>query len=537
MNKIFSLTIAAILVLISSGLSHAQNITYERLLNAADEPENWLTYSGQYSSQRFSKLDQINVKNADKLEVKWVRQLDTLANVETTPIVVDGVMYVTLADNVVHALDAKTGLPFWSYYYALPDRLTLCCLKQNRGVAVLGDVLYMGTLDAHLVALDAKTGTELWNTEVADNLGGYSITAAPLIVKDMIIIGVAGGEYGIRGHINAYDAATGELRWRRYTVPGPGEKGNETWAGDSWKTGGAPGWMTGSFDPDLNLLYWGTGNPGPDWNGEVRLGDNLYSDSLLALDVDTGELKWHFQFTPHDVHDWDACQVPVLIDTKVNGKDRKLVVMGNRNAFYYVLDRVTGEYIHATNFAKQTWAERIDENGRPVVLPNTDPTPDGNVIYPAVQGAANWWSPSYSPETNLFYLMAFDGASNYYIGDADDHEEGELFVGSFPEMHKPNDEYVSAVRALDPVTGERKWEYVVHARSTSGILSTSGNLVFGGTVQGNFFALNATTGKHLWRTSMGGWIHAAPMTYSVEGEQYVTVAVGHAIVTVGLRED
>lgn len=529
-------TLALIFTLVAAPIALAQDVTYERILNASDEPENWLTYSGQYSSQRFSRLDQINSRNANKLELKWVRQLATLANVETTPIVVDGVMYVTLADNLVHALDAKTGLPYWTYQYALPDRLTLCCLKQNRGVAILGDVLYMGTLDAHLVALDAKTGKELWNVEVGNNLAGYSITAAPLIVKDMVIIGVAGGEFGISGYLDAYDASSGELRWRRHTIPRPGEPGHDTWAGDSWKTGGAPAWMTGSFDPELNLLYWGTGNPGPDWNGEVRLGDNLYSDCLLALDVDTGDLKWHYQFTPHDVHDWDACQVPVLIDTKYEGKDRKLVVMGNRNAFYYVLDRVTGEFLHAAPFAKQTWADRIDENGRPVRLPNTFPSEEGTVVFPHVQGAANWWSPSFSPETNLFYLMAFDGGSKYFIGDADDHSEGELYVGSFPEMLGPDKDFMSAVRALDPTTGKLKWQHEVIARSTSGILSTAGNLVFGGTVQGNFFALDASTGKHLWRLSTGGWIHAAPMTYSVDGEQFVTIAAGHAIFTVGLKD-
>lgn len=529
MNRTFTL-LAVVL-----GCTAAQGqVTYERLLRPWEEPQNWLTYSGDYSSQRFSKLDEINRTNAQNLELKWVRQLDTLANVETTPIVVDGVMYVTTADNVVLALDAKTGLPFWTYAYPQSDRLTLCCLKQNRGVAILGKTLYMGTLDAHLVALDAKTGSLLWNVEVADNLGGYSITSAPLVVKDKVITGVAGGEYGIRGFIDAYDAKTGQRVWRRYTIPGPGEPGNETWEGDSWKTGGAPGWMTGSFDPELNLLYWGTGNPGPDWNGEEREGDNLYSDCLLALDVDTGEIKWHFQYTPHDVHDWDACQVPVLIDAEFKGRPRKLVLMGNRNAFFYVLDRVTGEFLLAREFAKQTWAERIDENGRPVRLPDTFPSEEGTIVYPAVQGAANWWSPSYSPQTGLFYLMAFDGASKYFTADSE-YTAGELFVGSFPEMHAPDDSFVSAVRALDPLTGERKWEHRVHARSTSGILSTSGNIVFGGTVQGNFFVLDAATGKDLWHVGTGGWIHAAPMTFGVEGRQYVTIASGHAIFTFGLR--
>ena len=525
---------ALLVILATCSLSHAQ-VSYERLLNASDEPHNWLTYSGQYNSQRYSLLDQIDRQNAHDLELKWVRQFDTLSSVETSPIVVDGVMYVTLADNVVHALDAKTGLPFWTYQYPVPDRLTLCCLKQNRGVAILGEALFMGTLDAHLVALDAKTGSVLWNIEVGDNLAGYSITSAPLVVKDMVIIGVAGGEFGIRGYLDAYDARTGQRRWRRYTVPGPGEPGNDTWEGDSWKTGGAPAWMTGSFDPELNLLYWGTGNPGPDWNGDVRLGDNLYSDCVLALDVDTGEIKWHFQFTPHDVHDWDACQVPVLVDAPFNGKPRKLMLFGNRNAFFYVLDRVTGEFLLAEEFALQTWAVDIDDDGRPVRLPDTFPSEEGTLVAPVAQGAANWWSPSYSPQTGLFYLMAYDAEAKYYLGEAE-YAEGELFVGSFPEAAGPMDEDVSAVRAIDPQTGAIKWERQVQARSTSGILSTAGGLVFGGTVQGNFFALNAQTGDELWHRSTGGWIHAAPVTYTIDGKQHVSIAAGHALFTFGLPD-
>jgi alcohol dehydrogenase (cytochrome c) len=526
--------LALFLALLGASSALAQT-TYEDILNASKNPENWVTYSGQYTSQRFSRLDQVTRKNAKNLELKWVRQFNTLNFMETSPIVVDGIMYVTQANNIVHALDAHTGLPFWTYTYPLPQRLTLCCLRQNRGVAILGDRLFMGTLDAHLVALDSKTGTPLWNVEVADRLGGYSITGAPLVVKDMVIIGVSGGEYGIRGFIDAYDAATGERRWRRYTIPSEGEPGNETWEGDSWKTGGAPAWMTGSFDPELNLLYMGTGNPGPDWNGEVREGDNLYSDSLLALDVDTGELKWHFQFTPHDVHDWDSCQVPVLVDMEFGGRPRKLVLFGNRNAFYYTLDRVTGEFLVGKPFAKQTWAEGLDKKGRPIRLPNTFPSEQGTVVSPHVQGGANWWSPSYSPQTELFYLMAFDASSKFYVGEAE-YGEGELFVGSFPEISAPDDSFVSAVRAIDPRTGDRVWEHQVYARSTSGILSTAGGIVFGGTKQGNFFALDDKTGNELWRRSTGGNIHAAPVTYAVGGKQWVSIASGHAIFTFGLAE-
>ncbi len=513
-------------------------ITSERLVDAGKDPSNWLLYSGQYNSQRFSQLKQIHDGNVEDLRVKWVRQFPITELFETTPLVVDGVMYLTLPENIVWALDAKTGLPFWSYEHPLPDQLSLCCGKVNRGVAILGDTLYMGTLNAELVALDSKSGNVRWTVPVADGTQGFSLTGAPLIVKDMVIVGVGGGEYGIRGFVDAYDANTGKRRWRQHVIPGPGEKGHETWEGDSWKVGGASTWMTGSYDPELDLLYWGIGNPGPDWNGDVRIGDNLYSDCVLAFDTDTGTIKWHFQFTPHDVHDWDACQVPVLVDLPYQGKMRKLMLWGNRNAFYYVLDRVTGEFLHATAFAKQTWAEKIDHTGRPVRIPDTFPTKDGTLVYPDVGGAANWWSPTYSPKTELFYLMAFDGAGTYYLGAEVDHKPGLPFLGGFGTTNEfeefPDSEYVSAVRALDPTTGNRKWEYRVQAKSTSGLVSTAGNLVFGGTVKGNFFALDSRNGTELWRLDLGGRVHAAPMTYMVDGKQYVTIAVGSALFTLGL---
>lgn len=296
--------------------------------------------------------------------------------------------------------------------------------------------------------------------------------------------------------------------------------------------------MTGSFDPDLNLLFWGVGNPGPDWNGEVRKGDNLYSDCVLALDADTGDVKWHFQFTPHDVHDWDACQIPVLVDADYGGARRKLILWGNRNGFYYVLDRESGEFLGARAFAKQTWAKKIDDSGRPVRQPGMFPSKDGTLVFPDVSGAANWWSPTYSPETNLFYLMAFDGGATYYLGENPEFKEGAPYTGgtaTFNEFDEfPNPDYVSAVRALDPTTGERVWQYQVQAKSTSGLVSTAGNLVFGGTVHGNFFALDARNGNELWRLDLGGMVHAAPITYLVDGEQYVTIAAGSAVFTFGL---
>ncbi|MDA2938759.1 PQQ-dependent dehydrogenase, methanol/ethanol family [Acidobacteria bacterium AH-259-A15] len=528
--KRFSLLI----LLFSFSLSVQAQVTYERLLRPDQEPENWLTYSGMYESHRHSRLDQINRENIHKLGLKWVFQMRTLQKVETTPLVMDGIMYLTKPPNDAFALDTRTGRPFWSYKRQLPEQLNVCCGQVNRGFAIQGDRLYMGTVDAHLVALDAKTGSLIWDVEVADYKTGYSVTVAPLVVKDKIIVGIAGGEYGIRGFVDAYDAKTGERVWRFYTIPGPGEPGNKTWEGDSWKTGGAGTWVTGSFDPELNLIYWGTGNPGPDWNGEVRKGDNLYSDSVVALDADTGKLKWYFQFTPHDVWDWDAVQIPVLVDMEFQGRPRKLMLWANRNAFYYVLDRETGEFLLARPFAKQTWAEGIDAKGRPIVKPNTAPSKEGTLIYPGVGGGTNWYSPSYSPLTGLLYVSARDYANIFFTSEAT-YIPGNEFLGSFGQGD-PDDPGHGAVRALIPVTGELKWEYKLHTKPVAGILTTAGNVLFSGTAEGQFFALDASSGRELWRANTGGTIVAGPITYLSEGEQLVSIAAGSAIFTFGIKD-
>ncbi len=397
-------------------------VTWERLLNAADEPENWLMYSGTLDSQHFSGLDQIHNRNVGELELKWAYQIPQLDRAETVPLVVDGVMFITEAPSNVVAVDAATGRLYWRYNHELPDDLRICCGRNNRGVAILGETLYMSTLDARLVAIDARTGNLVWNTEVADYRSGYSKTAAPLIVKDKVVTGIAGGEFGIRGFIDSYDATTGDLDWRADTIPGPDHPDNQTWAGESWRTGGSASWITGAYDPDLDLVYWGTGNPGPDWNGDVRMGDNLYSDSAMALNMETGGLEWYFQFTPHDVHDWDAIQVPILADLRMGGETRKVMMWANRNAFYYTLDRETGEFLVGEPFARQTWAERLDSTGRPIRRPNTNPSVEGVVVSPPVGGGTNWFSPSFSPRTELFYVMAFDSEAGYYIRD-DTYEE------------------------------------------------------------------------------------------------------------------
>ena len=510
-------------------------VTWDRLVNAADEPENWLMYSGTLDSQRFSRLDQITAGNVGDLELKWAYQIPQIDRAETVPLVVDGIMFVTEAPSNVVALDAATGRQYWRYDHELPEDLRICCGRNNRGVAILGETLYMSTLDAQLAAIDARTGNLRWATQVAPYQSGYSKTAAPLIVKDRVVTGIAGGEYGIRGFVDAYNPETGALDWRTDTIPGPDNPDVQTWAGESWRTGGSASWITGSYDPDLDLVYWGTGNPGPDWNGDVRLGDNLYSDSVLALNSSSGNMDWYFQFTPHDVHDWDAIQVPILADIEYEGRTRKVMMWANRNAFYYTLDRETGEFLVGKPYALQTWAEGLDENGRPIRLPDTFPTEEGVVVSPSIGGGTNWWSPAFSPQTGLFYVNAFDGEQRYFKRN-EDYVEGENFTGGGGENVRPNETYHSAIRAIDPATGDRRWEFPIQPRSSAGITTTAGNLVFSGTVDGYFFALNAETGEELWHTSVGARVHSAPMSYAVDGKQYVTIAAGNVIFTFGLGD-
>ncbi len=518
-------------------------VTYEQLLRAGiDEPDDWLTYSGSYDGQRYSRLDQINRGNVKELKLQWVFQLPTVETVvETTPLVVNGIMYLTQPPNDVLALDARLGQLLWSYRRELPPKLAVCCGLVNRGVAILGDRVYLATLDAHLVALDARNGKVIWDVEVADHRLGYSSTAAPLAIKDKIVVGIAGGEFGIRGFLDAFGAETGARVWRFYTVPGPGEPGYETWEGDSWKTGGAPTWMTGSFDPKLNLIYWGVGNPGPVFRGDGRHGDNLYSNSVVALDADTGKLRWHFQFTPHDEHDWDSNHIPVLVDTDFHGLHSELLLLANKNAFYYVLDRRSGKFLLGRAFANQTWADGLTPEGRPVVKPDSAPAPRGNLVYPSAGGATNWWSPSYDPVTGLFYIPAAERGAIYFkktAGELDEYERGEFFVGSASQgiTGEPRQTFVSAVAAT---TGALKWQYKFPPRETylnvGGVLSTAGGLIFVGddTV---FYALDAETGKELWQVQTGGRILAAPITYVSGGRQQVTIAAGRAIFSFAVGE-
>ena len=510
-------------------------VTWERLVNAADEPHNWLMYSGTLDSKRFSRLDQIHNRNVAALELKWAHHIRQLDRAETTPLVVDGVMFITESPSNVTAVDAVTGRPFWRYVHELPDDLRVCCGRNNRGVAILGETLYMSTLDAHLVAIDGRSGNLLWSAEVADYRAGYSKTAAPLIVKDKVVTGIAGGEFGIRGFLDAYDAKTGRREWRTHTIPGPDHPDNQTWAGDSWRTGGSPTWITGSYDPELNLVYWGTGNPGPDYNGDIRGGDNLYADSVLALDGDSGEMSWYFQFTPHDVHDWDAIQIPVLADIELDGATRKAMLWANRNGFYYTLDRETGEFLVGKEFARQTWAEGLDASGRPIRRPGMLPSREGTLVSPTAGGGTNWWSPAYSPRTGLLYVNAFDGEAMFFIRD-EQYSEGDRFTGGGTQAPLPIDNYTSAIRALDPRTGDLRWEFPITPRSRAGVLATAGGLVFSASDDGYFYALDAVTGEELWHIALGGPVNAQPMTYAVNGQQYVTMTVGNVVYTFGLDD-
>ncbi len=527
-------SLASLAVLLVA-LPAAAQVTFEQLRDAPQRNGNWSTYSGGYNGWRHSALDQITRANAGKLKVKWVHQMPTTHLVETTPLVVNGVMYVSEPPSNVVALDAETGAKYWRYARVLPPRINTCCGQVNRGVAVLGDRVFVGTVDAHLVSLDAKTGAVLWDVEVADYRNGYSVTVAPLVVKDMVICGIAGGEYGIRGFLDAYDAKTGKRRWRHWTIPEPGQPGSESWSGNSWKTGGGSTWVTGSYDAAQNLIIWGTGNPSPDWNGDSRLGDNLYSDSAIALDADTGARKWHFQFVPHDLHDWDAVQVPVLVDDEWQGSPRKLVYWAHRNGFYYVLDRETGKFLMGKAFATQTWAKGLDAHGRPIRLPNIDPTPEGTYVWPGVQGATNWYSPSYSPKTKLFYLAVWENRSVYRKGEQE-YTPGNRYIGSVPMIDLPDDPGHGAIRALNPKTGDKVWEYRLHTKPWAGVLSTGGQLVFGGSDEGYAFALDAESGKEVWRMNTGGVIRANPITYLSKGSQVVAVAAGSSIFTFELAK-
>jgi len=487
----------------------------------------WLTFGGDYRNQRHSPLTQITPENVGRLVTRWSFQTGTLGNFETTSLIRDNVLYVTGPLNVAWAIDARTGRQIWRYRRELPSDLTACCGLVNRGFAMLGDKLFMATLDAHLLALDMGTGAIVWDVTLADYKVGHSSTIAPLVVNGKVIVGVAGGEYGIRAFIDAYDAQTGKRTWRFYTIPATGEPGNNTWAGDSWKTGGASVWVTGAYDPEQNLLMYGIGNPGPDYHSDSRKGDNLYSNSLVALDADTGRLRWHYQFTPHDLHDWDATEVPILADLPIAGQTRKVVMFANRNGFFYTLDRTTGTPIVAKPFVTTTWAKEIGADGRPVLLPGHVPDEKGSVTCPDLTGGTNFWQPSFDPSTRTFFVNAREVCMTFYAWKPE-YKPGERFTGGAGQRVSSSESPAyGALRAIDPTTGERKWEFKYLSPSTSGLLTTASGLVFSGDADGNVLALDSRSGQLLWRYQMGAPLHGtSATTYMVDGKQFVLVPAG-----------
>lgn len=505
-------------------------VTHERLINSKANYADWLMYGGNYEGWRFSALTDINRQNVNKLQAAWIFQTGVPAQMQASPVVADGVMYLTAAYNKIFALDAVTGKPLWKYDHQLPDDMRICCGPGNRGVALAGGKVIMATLDARVVALDRKTGDVLWNTEADNYARGFSFTLAPLIVKDNVIVGIAGGEYGIRGYIDAYNVETGERKWRRYTIPDEGEPGVETWAGDSYKNGGAPAWVTGSYDADLDLVYWATGNPAPDWNGDGREGDNLYSNSVLALDPETGEIKWYFQFTPHDVWDYDGNTGMFLVDVKRSGESVKALAQPNRNGFMYVMDRTDGKFLHGAQYVEQlNWAKGLDEKGRPLVDPKYVPMKGGNpeLICPGNAGGQNGsYAAAYSPLANLIFVPTIEScgrmekAKSIFIkgipfwGGGPGQTQGDLGVA------------YGHVSAIDPTSGEVKWRYKDEWPMMGGALATAGGLVFTGNQRGYALALDDATGKVLWKFQTGSAVRGQPITYKVGGKQYVAVPSG-----------
>jgi len=523
-------------------------VTYDRLLHADREPHNWLSYSGNYAGHRYSPLTQINRSNVKNLQMKWsyhplyTKNGNSQNKMENTPLVIDGIMYTGTALEVV-ALDASTGRQYWKFARPLDPKEYYNAYEVNKGLAIAGNVLFWATVDCHLIAIDATSGLVIWDRVLADYKKGYQYNVPPLVVRDMVILGPATNEMGSNCWVSAYDIKDGKELWRFDTVPNSADAPEaKTWVGDSWKHGGNPIWNAGGYDPETKLTFWGTGNPNPGWNGDMRTpADNLYSASVIALDADTGKLKWHYQFTPGDEYDWDATQVPVLVDMEWQGRPRKLMLWANRNGFFYVLDRVTGQFLLGKPFVKQTWAFEIDRNGRPMKNPEFWPKPIGGiVVYPGTQGGTNWYPPSYSPRTGLFYVTTWDNystRSGKY--DPGPWEERKRYSGSAPPpgsaaaaaaagrgrgtaaAFKTEEEGYGAIRALDPSTGAKKWDFKMVDFSESGVLSTASDLVFAGGREGSFFALDAKTGELLWNVNLGGPSASGPISYAVGNKQYV----------------
>lgn len=529
-----SLTLARVAVVLAAlaGSVSAQDVTTRDLLAGFADPAKLVTVYGDYTGQHLSPLKQITAANAAQLTPLWTFQTGVLANFEASALVVDGIIYYSGPLNNAWAINAKTGKQVWAYKRTLPQGLKVCCGPVNRGFAAYGDKVFMTTLDAHLMAFEMKTGKVVWDIELADYKLGYASTPAPLVVNGKLIVGIAGGEFANRGFLDAYDPATGARVWRFWTVPAPGEPGSETWPEDVLERGGAPTWLTGTFDPESNTIFWGTGNPNPDWDGDSRPGDNLYAASLIALDADTGKLKWHFQFTPHDTHDWDANQVPVLATLPIDGQPRKVVVQANRNGFIYVLDRQTGKFISGKPYGNQNWATGIAPDGKPQQLPGHDPTEAGTVTCPDWYGGTNFMTPSLDAATGTFYFTARETCARFIKRATPDANVGDRTMGGTVQ---PTGERWGALRAIDIMTGAKKWDVRYDGPGWAGVLATAGGVVFSADHQGMFMAVDSSNGKVLYQYQTGAPIFGPPTSFMQDGKQIVLMPSGSTVTAFALK--
>jgi alcohol dehydrogenase (cytochrome c) len=503
-------------------------------LAAQPSGANWLSYNGDYTGRRYVGLDQINPGNVAQLRAQWVFHAPQPGELEVTPVVVNGIMFVTVA-NDAFALDARTGRVIWHYSRPVSEGLIDDASQHhNRGVAVWHSRVFLETDNAHLLCLDARSGHLIWDIAYTDGNKNYGATSAPLVVKDKVLVGTSGGDDGVRGFLAAFDAQTGKLAWRFWTIPGPGESGSSSWPGELYKHGGGTTWMPGTYDPELNTIYWGTSNPSPDFDGTVRPGDDLYTDCVLAIDPDSGKLKWHFQFTPHDLFDYDATETPVLLDAEYQGESRKLLVEANRNGYLYLLDRTNGKFLTATPFAERiNWASGIDSQGRPIRT-DMQPTAGGTLVCPGFEGATNWYSPSYNPGTHIFYFMALEQCGTFFT-KAEKFTEGRTYYATGVK-HAPNEKSQKILLAYDLASGEFAWRYpqAGASQSSGGTMTTAGGVVFFGDDAESFEAVDAKTGAPLWHFHTGQNMHASPMSYAVDGKQYVAVASGDDVLTFAL---
>jgi alcohol dehydrogenase (cytochrome c) len=536
-----TLALAASLLFSAAGSSSAQKeVTVSSVdvrtdaLNAKTLTDNWLSYNGDYTGRRFSSLSEITPANVAQLRAQWVFHSRAPGILEVTPVVVNGVMFVT-ASNDAFALDARTGRVIWHYSRPVSEGLIDDASGHiSRGVAVYGNRLYMETDNAHLLCLDARSGHLIWDVAYAGRSKNYGATSAPLLVKNKVLVGTSGGDDGVRGFVSAFDAETGKLAWKFWTIPGPGEPGSSSWPGDAYLHGGGTTWMPGTYDPELNTIYWGTSNPSPDFDGSVRPGDDLYTNCVLALDPDTGKLKWYFQFTPHDLYDYDGTETPVLLDATYKDEPRKLLVQANRNGFIYVLDRTNGKFLSAVKFVdKLNWTKGIGADGRPETV-GAVPTPEGTRVCPGYGGATNWNSPTYSETTRLFYFMSLEDCS-IYSTKPQKFEEGQGYY-STGARHSPGEGAHKTLLAYDLQSQKFVWKYpqVGTAHSMGGVMSTATGLVFFGDDAQSFEAVDAASGKPLWHFNTGQSLHASPMSYAVNGKQYVAIASGSDLFTFAL---